>query len=69
MTAPPSGSARWQENAEAIKWLLTSTVHDLRNPLGAIYAVAEILMDLDPEPNQVPRLATNIFRAGGRKNC
>jgi signal transduction histidine kinase len=34
--------------------------------LGAIYAAAEMLMDLDPGPNQVKRLATNIYRAAGR---
>ena len=66
MTSPPSRSASWQENADALKWLFTSTVHDLRNPLGAIYAAAEMLLDLDPGLTQVQRLATNIFRAAGR---
>ena len=44
----------------------TSIVHDLRNPLGAIYAAAEILLDLEPGTTHVQRLATNIFRAAGR---
>jgi signal transduction histidine kinase len=46
--------------------LAESIVHDLRNPPGAIYAAAEMLLDLDPELTQVHRLATNIFRAAGR---
>ena len=41
-------------------------VHDLRNPLGAIYAAAEMLMDLDAGLTQVQRLATDIFHAAGR---
>jgi len=56
----------WQENVSDIEWLSTSIIHDLRNPLGAIYAAAEILADLDPGPTQVKRLATNIYRAAGR---
>src|SRR5437868_5027377 len=55
----------WHDNA-SVEWLSTSIVHDLRNPLGAIYAAAEILIDLDPATTQVQRLATNIFRAAGR---
>jgi signal transduction histidine kinase len=55
-----------QEDVSDIQWLSTSIVHDLRNPLGAIYAAAEILTDLDPGPTQVKRLATNIYRAAGR---
>ena len=59
-------SERWQENASAIEWLSTSIVHDLRNPLGAIYAAAEILKELEAAPTQVRRLASNIYRAAGR---
>jgi signal transduction histidine kinase len=55
-----------QEDVNTIEWLSTSIVHDLRNPLGAIYAAAEILIDLDPATTQVQRLATSIFRAAGR---
>jgi signal transduction histidine kinase len=55
-----------QENVSDIDWFSTSIVHDLRNPLGAIYAAAEMLMDLDPGPTHVKRLANNIYRAAGR---
>jgi signal transduction histidine kinase len=57
--------ARSESRSEA-GWLSTSILHDLRNPLGAIYAAAEMLMDPDPAPTQVQRLATNIYRAAGR---
>jgi signal transduction histidine kinase len=59
-------SERWQENASAIAWLSMSIVHDLRNPLGAIYAAAEMLIEVDAAPTQVRRLASNIYRAAGR---
>src|SRR5580658_7456131 len=49
-----------------IGWLSTSMVHDLRNPLGTVVAGAEMLMQLDPAPTHVKRLATNIYRAAGR---
>jgi signal transduction histidine kinase len=55
-----------QENIPAVEWLSTSILHDLRNPLGAIYAAAEMLMEVDAAPTQVKRLATNIYRAAGR---
>jgi signal transduction histidine kinase len=55
-----------QENISAVGWLSTSIVHDLRNPLGAIYAAAEMLIEIDAGPTQVKRLATNIYRAAGR---
>jgi len=58
-------SQSWQENISAVEWLSTSIVHDLRNPLGAIYAAAEMLIEVDG-PTQVKRLATNIYRAAGR---
>jgi signal transduction histidine kinase len=54
------------ENISAVEWLSTSIVHDLRNPLGAIYAAAEMLIGVDPGPAQVKRLATNIYRAATR---
>jgi signal transduction histidine kinase len=47
-------------------WLSASILHDLRNPVGTIYAGAEILMTLDTMPNQVKRLAANMHRAAGR---
>jgi signal transduction histidine kinase len=55
----------WQHISN-IGWLSTSIVHDLRNPLGTVFAGAEMLMELDPAPTQVKRLATNIHRAAGR---
>ena len=66
MTTLSLKSESWNENASAIEWLSASIVHDLRNPIGAIYAAAEMLMDLDPTPAQVKRLAANIYRAAGR---
>ena len=47
-------------------WLSISILHDLRNPLATIYAAAEMLVDLDPEPTEVKRLATNMYSAAGR---
>jgi signal transduction histidine kinase len=46
-------------------WLSASILHDLRNPVGTIYAGAEILMTLDTAPSQVKRLAANMHRAAG----
>jgi signal transduction histidine kinase len=57
---------RWQENTSDVEWLSASIVHDLRNPLGAICAAAEMLIEIDSGPTQVRRLATNIRRAAGR---
>ena len=59
-------SESWQQNISSVEWLSTSIVHDLRNPLGAIYAAAEMLIEVDAGPTQVKRLATNIYRAAGR---
>jgi signal transduction histidine kinase len=66
MTALSPRSESWQEDVSGIEWLSTSIIHDLRNPLGSIYAAAEMLIDLDSGPTQVKRLATNIYRAAGR---
>ena len=55
-----------QENLSDVEWLYTSIVHDLRNPLAAICAAAEILTELDAGQTQVKRLSTNIYRAAGR---
>ncbi|MGD0617485.1 MAG: HAMP domain-containing sensor histidine kinase [Bryobacteraceae bacterium] len=62
----PSRLESWQERVSSTEWLSTAIIHDLRNPLGTVYAGAEMLMDLDPAPAQVKRLATNIYRAAGR---
>jgi signal transduction histidine kinase len=56
----------WPNCISSIGWLSTSIVHDLRNPLGTVFAGAEMLMELDPAPTQVKRLAANIYRAAGR---
>jgi signal transduction histidine kinase len=66
ITAAPLRSQSRQESVSAIEWLSTSIVHDLRNPLGSIYAAAEMLIEGDSGPTQVRRLATNIFQAAIR---
>ncbi len=52
-----------QERISTIGQLSTSIVHDLRNPLAAIYAGAEMLMDGNLPEEQTRRLARNIYRA------
>jgi signal transduction histidine kinase len=51
------------ERISTIGQLSTSIVHDLRNPLAAIYAGAEMLMDSHLGEEQTRRLARNIYRA------
>jgi signal transduction histidine kinase len=69
-TADTLESSRHPENPRqaisTIGWLSASILHDLRNPVGAIYAGAEMLMTLDTTPNQVKRLAANMHRAACR---
>lgn len=55
-----------KERIATIGRLSTSIVHDLRNPLAAIYGGAEMLVDSDLPPAQVSRLAQNIYRASRR---
>ena len=55
-----------QERISTISRLSTSIIHDLRNPLAAIYGGAEMLIDLELPPVKVKRLATNIYKASGR---
>jgi signal transduction histidine kinase/low affinity Fe/Cu permease len=55
-----------QERISTIGRLSSSIVHDLRNPLAAIYGGAEILIDSDLPPAQARRLAMNIYRASRR---
>jgi signal transduction histidine kinase len=55
-----------QERISTIGRLSSSIVHDLRNPLAAIYGGAEMLVDADLPPNHVKRLAGNIYRASRR---
>jgi signal transduction histidine kinase len=63
--ATDSWRARPESGSEAA-WLSASILHDLRNPVGTIYAGAEMLMTLETTPNQVKRLAANMHRAAGR---
>ena len=51
-----------KEQIATIGRLSTSIVHDLRNPLAAIYGGAEMLVDSDLPPSQVKRLAQNIYQ-------
>ena len=52
-----------RERLATIGQLSTSIVHDLRNPLAAIYGGSELLMDAEWNPSQTKRLATNIYRS------
>jgi signal transduction histidine kinase len=52
-----------RERITTIGQLSTSIVHDLRNPLAAIYAGAEMLVDSNLPEEQTRRLARNIYRA------
>ena len=54
------------ERMSTITRLSTSLVHDLRNPLAAIYGGAEMLVDSDLPPDQSRRLASSIYRASRR---
>ena len=55
-----------QERISTIGRLSTSIVHDLRNPLAAIYGGAEMLVDSELPAPQAKRLAVNIYRASRR---
>jgi signal transduction histidine kinase len=55
-----------QERISTIGRLSSSLVHDLRNPLAAIYGGAEIMVDSEVAPQQMKRLAGNIYRASRR---
>ena len=55
-----------QERISTIGRLSTSIVHDLRNPLAAIYGGAEMLVDGDLSGPQIQRLALNIYRSSRR---
>src|SRR5438128_379407 len=55
-----------QERVSGIGHLSGSILHDLRNPLAAIYGAAEMLVDADLPPAHVKRLAGNIYRASCR---
>src|SRR5262249_8028346 len=55
-----------QERISTIGRLSSSIVHDLRNPLAAIYGGAEMLVDTELSSSQMKRLAANIYRASRR---
>jgi len=52
-----------RERIHTIGQLSSSIVHDLRNPLAAIYGGSELLMDAEWNPKQTQRLAANIYRS------
>ncbi len=52
-----------QERISTIGRLSTSIIHDLRNPLAAIYGGAEMLVDSELSGAQVQRLSANIYKA------
>ncbi|HEX4809349.1 MAG TPA: ATP-binding protein [Bryobacteraceae bacterium] len=54
------------ERITTIGRLASSIVHDLRNPLAAIYGGAEMLIDGGLPPDQTTRLATAIYQASRR---
>ena len=54
------------ERISTIGRLATSVVHDLRNPLAAIYGGAEMLAYSELSPEQVQRLSRNMYRASLR---
>jgi signal transduction histidine kinase len=55
-----------QERISTIGRLSSSIVHDLRNPLAAIYGGSELMVDSEIAPPQLKRLASNIYRASRR---
>lgn len=55
-----------QERISTIGRMASSIVHDLRNPLAAIYGGAEMMVDTDLTPAQVKRVAVNIYKSSRR---
>ncbi|MGA8597757.1 MAG: HAMP domain-containing sensor histidine kinase [Bryobacteraceae bacterium] len=55
-----------QEQIATIGRLSGSIVHDLRNPLAAIYGGAEMLVDAELSSEQQHRLAANIYKSSRR---
>jgi signal transduction histidine kinase len=55
-----------QEQLSTISRLSSSIVHDLRNPLAAIYGGAEMLVDAELSSDQQRRLAANIYSSSRR---
>ena len=55
-----------QERISTIGRLSSSIVHDLRNPLAAIYGGAEMLVDAGLSAEQRDRIAVSIYRSSRR---
>jgi signal transduction histidine kinase len=55
-----------QERISTIGRLSSSIVHDLRNPLAAIYGGAEMLVDAGLSREQRDRIAVSIYRSSRR---
>lgn len=55
-----------RERISTIGRMASSIVHDLRNPLAAIYGGSEMLVDTEPTPGQTRRISENIYRASRR---
>jgi signal transduction histidine kinase len=55
-----------QERISTIGRMASSIVHDLRNPLAAIYGGAEMMVDTELAPSQMKRVAENIYRSSRR---
>lgn len=51
------------ERINTIARLATSIVHDLRNPLAAIYGGAEMMIDGELNESQMRRIVQNIYRS------
>jgi signal transduction histidine kinase len=54
------------ERIATVGRLSTSIIHDLRNPLAAIYGGAEMLVDANLSSSQVRRLSETIYQASRR---
>jgi signal transduction histidine kinase len=55
-----------QERIATVGRLSTSIIHDLRNPLAAIYGGAEMLVDAELSVDQVRKLASSIYNSSRR---
>jgi signal transduction histidine kinase len=56
----------WQGRMFIVEPLSASIIHDLRNPLAAISASAEMLTDKKLAPDHAMQLGRNIHKAAGR---
>jgi signal transduction histidine kinase len=65
-TMPPVTPFKTRKRDLIIDPLSTSIIHDLRNPLAAICAAAEMLTDPHLTPDHAKRLRRNINKAAGR---